>query len=347
MSLNGIYLGLVEKNNDPEGLGRLKVRVPTVYGILGGTVGAIPVDLLPWALPMGLPAGGSNTSGGFSMLPDIGDQVAVQFLDGEPEKPTWQWLMQNRNQAQTLRLHQYVANDNQTGAPARTILTRNGHSLEIRPEKVTLTTAEGQQVLLQTSQAEGGGAAALQTPKGQAVRISDLNQNMVLQALDAIVASGKKVMVNAPTSALIKTERLTLMAGSSMIVVEGNTISITTASGAAMIVDADGNVAVNSAGGASVSIENDKVQIGEPLGTGAVIEAGKISINAPQCVMNTSAFSIGTGEGSPVFLLTADAIAYFLGHTHTNGNEGSPTGPPIPTNPLFPLNSASQTVQTT
>lgn len=346
MDLTGIYLGTVEKNNDPEGLGRLKVRVPMVYGILGGTVGAIPVDLLPWALPMGLPAGGSNASGGLSMLPDIGDQVAVQFLDGEPEKPTWQWLMQNRKQAQTLKLHQYYADGNQAGAPARTIFTRNGHSLEIRPESVILTTSEGQQLILQPSFSPAGGAAALQTPKGQSITISDLNQNMVLQALDALVASAKKVMINAPTSTMVKTERLTIMAGTSIISVQGKTISIITASGASILVDDSGNVSINSANGASVSVENDRVQIGESQGTGIVIENGKVSINAPNCVMNTSAFSIGTGTGNPVFLLTAEAIAWFLGHTHTNGDQGSPTGPPIVTDPLFPQNSASQTVQT-
>jgi hypothetical protein len=329
-------------------LGRIKVRVPTVYGIQGNVIGAIPVDDLPWALPMGLPAGGSNASGGLSMLPEVGDQVAVQFLDGEPEKPVWQWLMQTQKQAKTLKLHQYTADTHGgAGSPARTILTRYGHSLELRPESITLTTQEGQQLLLETSTSSAGGAAALQTPKGQGVTASDLSESVVIQALKTAVMSAKKVMLNAPTSALVKTERFTLLAGTSTISVQGSTILITTGSGAHLVIDKSGNVAISSAGGASISLENDKVQLGEPKGTGIVIENGKLSINAIQFVLNSAAFSVGTAIGYPVLMLTPQMAAWLLGHSHTNGNLGFPTGPPITMDSRFPVDSASLRMQTT
>src|SRR3954470_6030472 len=100
MDLQGCFIGIVEKVDDPEKLGRVKVRVPHAYGIFGTEVGAVPLDDLPWALPAGLPAGGSSASGGASWLPEPGDQVVVQFLDHEPEKPIWSWLMQTRSQSQ-------------------------------------------------------------------------------------------------------------------------------------------------------------------------------------------------------------------------------------------------------
>jgi hypothetical protein len=347
MSLTGIYLGVVEKVGDPEKLGRIKVRVPTVYGIQGDQIGAVTVDNLPWALPMGLPAGGTNASGGLSMLPEVGDQVAVQFLDGEPEKPVWQWLMQTQDQAKTLKLHQYEDVGGTAGSAARAILTRNGHSLEIRPEKVTLTTAEGQQVLLQTSQSAAGGAAALQTPKGQSVTANDLSQSIVIQALDAAIVSGKKVILNAPTSTLVKTERLTLMAGTSMISVQGGTILVTTASGATLVIDEDGNVSLSSADGSALSLETGKVQLSEATGTGSIVlEPGKVSINAPQFVVNSAAFSVGTAMGWPVLLLSPQMLAWLIGHTHTNGDMGSPTGPPIVTDSEFPTDAASLTMRT-
>ena len=346
MNLTGLYLGRVEKVGDSERLGRIKVRVPSVYGIQGSVVGAIPVDDLPWALPMGLPAGGSNDSGGFSMLPAIGDQVAVQFLDGEPEKPVWQWLAQTQGQAKTLQLHQYQATaQGDAGSPARAILTRYGHSLEIRPESVSLTTSEGQQVLLQTSKL--GGAAVLQTPKGQGITVNDVTELIRIQALNVALLSAAKIILNAPTSTLLKTERLTIMAGTSLITVQGNTVLFSTNSGASLLIDDDGNIAISSAGGASLSIENDKVQLGEPFGNGLVIENGKISINGQQMVINTEAFAVGTAAGYSVLLLTPQMLAWLVGHTHTNGNHGSPTGPPIVTDPLFPTDSASKTMQTT
>jgi len=342
MRLTGVYLGVVEKVNDPDKLGRVKVRVPGVYGVASGAVGAVPIDELPWAIPMGMPAGGSSYSGGISMLPDIGDQVAVQFLDGEPEKPVWQGLMQNRKQAETLKLHEYEQSAG-VGFPDRAVFTRYGHSLELKPDKVTLTTNEGQQVLLQNSTSATGGTAGLQTPAGQSLILNDLTQNTVLQALQAAVISAKKVILNAPTSTLIKTERLTLLAGSSMILVQGQQISINTASGAAVIIDPDGNISINSAAGASLSLENDKVQLGEPLGTGMVIESGKLSCNSPQAVFNTSAFAVGTGALYAPIMLTPEALSWFLTHTHNSSAPGAPTGPPLM---QFPLTAASTTMRT-
>ena len=348
MNLFGLYVGIVEKNSDPEKLGRLKVRVPHVYGIAGSVVGAIPMDELPWAIPMGLPAGGSSASGGMDWLPGPGDQVAIQFLDGEPEKPVWSWLMQTQSQAKALKLHQYDTNaKGEVGSPNRGLLTRYSSSVELKSDKVTLTTREGQQALLQTSQSTTGGTAALQTPKGQSVTLNDLSDSVVIQALESAVVSGKRVILNAPTSALVKTERFTLLAGTSIVSVQGNTITITTESGATLVIDETGNVAISSAGGSSIALETGKVMLGETGGTGLVLETGLLSINAPACVMNTAAFSIGTAVGFPLLMVTPQTRAWIMWHTHTNGNNGSPTGPPIPIDPDFPVNSASTRVRTT
>ena len=345
MSLTGIYLGVVEKVGDPEKLGRLKVRVPTVYGIQGDQIGAVTVDNLPWALPMGMPAGGSDASGGLSMLPEVGDQVAVQFLDGEPEKPVWQWLMQTQKQARDLQLHQYVSDNGTAGSAARAILTRYGHSLEIKPEKVTLTTGEGQQVLLQNSKSGSGGTAALQTPKGQSVTVNDVSESIVVQALAAAIVSAKSVLLNAPTSTLIKTGRFSLMVGTTMITIQGKTIVITSQSGASFIIDDSGNISLNAASGSSLSLETSKAQLSEPTGTGSVVcEAGKVSVNAPQFVVNTAAFSVGTSMGWPVVLMSPDALVWFMTHTHTSGEAGTPTSPP---NMPFPTDAISLTMRTT
>jgi hypothetical protein len=345
MGLIGIYLGIVEKVGDPEKLGRLKVRVPTVYGIQGDQIGAVTVDNLPWALPMGLPAGGSDASGGLSMLPEIGDQVAVQFLDGEPEKPVWQWLMQTQKQAKDLQLHQYVSDNGTAGNSARAILTRYGHSLELRSDKLTLTTAEGQQVLLQTSKSASGGTAALQTPKGQGVTVNDVSESIVLQALASAIISAKSVILNAPTSALIKTERLSLAVGTIMLTIQSGSITIMAQSGASVIIDDSGNISLSAASGANLSLETGKAQLSEPTGTGSVVcEAGKVSVNAPQFVVNTAAFSVGTSMGWPVVLMSPSALAWFMAHTHSNGNNGSPTGPSIMP---YPTDGQSLTMRTT
>jgi hypothetical protein len=64
------YLGLVEDNNDPEKLGRVRVRVAP-YADLN-------TDELPWASPMLGSYGNISTAGGLN-IPELGAQVRVSF----------------------------------------------------------------------------------------------------------------------------------------------------------------------------------------------------------------------------------------------------------------------------
>lgn len=64
------YLGTVEDNNDPEKLGRVRVRV-AVYADLA-------TDDLPWASPLLGSHGNSQFSGGLN-IPEIGSQVRISF----------------------------------------------------------------------------------------------------------------------------------------------------------------------------------------------------------------------------------------------------------------------------
>ena len=337
-NLLGVYGGVVEENRDPEKLGRVKVRVPAVYG----TAEEIPTDRLPWALPRGTPFGNSYDSGGISWLPAIGDTVWTTFLDGEPEKPLWEWGMGPKKSRDNLLLHEY--SETQNGYPSRAILSRYGHSLEIKPDKVTLTTKEGQQLVLSMTDSENSGSVILSTPSGQSIRVSDLDANIVLQALESITASGRKVLINAPTSTTLKTGRLSITVGGVMVVIQEGTVQINTGSGATFGIDAEGNIVLMGASGASLSLEEAKVQLGEATGTGVVFESGKTSINSQQLVLNTSACAIGTAAKYPVLMLTPALMSWLLTHSHSNGNNGSPTGPPIMP---WPTDSASQTLRTT
>ncbi len=80
----GILRGVVVDNNDPDKLGRLKIRVPAAYGDQ-------PADSLPWAWPC-FPYGGAKDMCSFA-LPEIGAGVYVIFQnnDGEPDTtyPVW------------------------------------------------------------------------------------------------------------------------------------------------------------------------------------------------------------------------------------------------------------------
>lgn len=73
-----IYKGIVENVDDPDNLGRLQVKVPQVYGD----------DLYEyWALPKMF----AGKSIGSFMIPNKGDFVWVQFENGDPRYPVWEY----------------------------------------------------------------------------------------------------------------------------------------------------------------------------------------------------------------------------------------------------------------
>lgn len=174
----------MEDVRDPAGLGRVKARVPHVYGPATGGLSLNTRDI-PWALPAGLPAGLGAASGGISWLPEIGDQVWVRFLDGEPEKPVWEWANQSVKGAETLGLHQY---DEATHLPIRALMTRYGHALEFTEASLIATTGRGYALLLDNGDlGPPSGTVTLRTPGGQVVHLDDLNELLSVVAKDILL----------------------------------------------------------------------------------------------------------------------------------------------------------------
>ena len=84
MNTTGIWPGIVVANNDPERLGRVKVRTPH-YGA-ANSVYQIADAELPWAFPC-VPVVG--TGSGFAMIPQVGSGVWITFLRGNLKYPIW------------------------------------------------------------------------------------------------------------------------------------------------------------------------------------------------------------------------------------------------------------------
>lgn len=76
MNLENIYMGVVEDNNDPLKIGRVKVRVSTLYN-------DIKVEDIPYAYPLG------GLGGKSFQLPKIGSIVNILFLSDDIYSPCY------------------------------------------------------------------------------------------------------------------------------------------------------------------------------------------------------------------------------------------------------------------
>lgn len=77
LSKIGLYRGRVEYVKDPLKIGRAKIRVPLIHGIINNRSSYISTEDLPWASPC-FPIGGGFDHGTF-ILPEVGDTVYVAF----------------------------------------------------------------------------------------------------------------------------------------------------------------------------------------------------------------------------------------------------------------------------
>jgi hypothetical protein len=306
----GTYLGTVEENKDPEKLGRVKVRVPHVFGFAGGPAGAIGLDDLPWAIPAGMPAGGSSASGGISWLPESGDQVFVRFLDGEPEKPVWEWGGQSQPQGQKLALHEYEDDDGQVGDPSRSALTRYGHTIEFHDGGVFAVTDNGNLFNLDDD-LDGGllnvnedlifNIGSQWSAVGDSIDFDIIKSvrikagtalSMVCEDLAAAIETD--IIVNAGNS-------ITVMVGEDATVtvsIEDGTVSISDGSGSVFAMDGDGSLAMLSPNGTTTSVEDGKITLVVPNGASVIVEEDKVSVNAQQLMANVGSAVIGNDTAS-------------------------------------------------
>lgn len=315
---HGPYVGTVESNKDPEKLGRVKVSVPHVFGIPDTATGGVGINDLPWAIPAGLPAGGSAQSGGVDWLPEPGDQVLVFFLDGEPEKPVWMWMMQTIDQAKAYKIYNYGVGT-PVGNPTRAGLTRYGHTFEINSGSVLMSTSTGYQaVLLAGDRFLFNGQARISTPRGHLFEFDDQNNLLTLN-------------VTGDCQQNIGGQWLSISDSVDFTTVTGD-FSVT--SGRNFTADVLDDVEITSGGKGSMSF-GTTLNL-DALGDVTAVSGAQMQLTSAALFQITAPFiNIGASPVEPAVLgqrLTQLFNVFFLwcaGHTHSNGNDGSPTGPPI------------------
>src|SRR5262245_29509937 len=164
----GKYRGFVASNEDPDQLGRLQLRIPSVLG----------TEVTDWALPC-LPFGGTAGLGWF-VIPEQNAQVWVEFEEGELRRPIWVgtfWQKSGDTPA-----------DAQKTPPTTSLLqTSAGHILQLddedNKEKIRLHHAGGAELLIDengtiTITDQAGNAITLDADQEQ-ISIADTNHNAI------------------------------------------------------------------------------------------------------------------------------------------------------------------------
>lgn len=169
----GVAVGIVTANDDPEGLGRVRVTYPWRES----------EDESYWAR-IATPMAGAEM--GTYFLPEVGDEVLVAFDSGDIDHPYILGALWNGEQP--------PPEDNADGTNAvRTIRSRSGHEITLDDAdtggKIEITTSGGHKVILND------------TSGSEKVSIEDTRNNRI--EFDAVqgaldISSGTKISVNAP-----------------------------------------------------------------------------------------------------------------------------------------------------
>jgi uncharacterized protein involved in type VI secretion and phage assembly len=212
----GKYRGFVVDNEDPQGLGRIKLTVPSVLGEATSD----------WALPAVAYGGGADF--GTLFVPPVGAQVLAEFLEGDPSAPVW---------AATFWRQTSEVPGEYTGPSTKIVKTESGHVLTFEDrdgeEQITLHSAADAEMVMDpngtVSLTDSGGAKVVLNAESSEVLIEDANGNSMLMSSSGISctdANGNEIKSSASGIDL---------KSSAVVNIEGSMVTVAGAGGEPLI----------------------------------------------------------------------------------------------------------------
>jgi hypothetical protein len=168
------YIGRVEDNNDPDKLGRCKIRVFGVFGL------DIPTNDLPWATT---DANFTGSSIGGLVIPTVGTLVRVRFENNEVYNPIYTTKVGNKGKLTSERNEDYPDSMIMFETEEGEFFKINRKSMEStyrHSTGVQITIGSSGQVTIDTSSVEGEGSFELKA-KGD-IKLKSDTGSIVLDA---------------------------------------------------------------------------------------------------------------------------------------------------------------------
>lgn len=191
--INGLQIGVVVSNEDPDGEHRVRVKMPLVDDEEEGT----------WARVAAVDAGNDR---GFFFRPEIGDEVVLGFLNDDPRQAVMLGMLHSSAKAAPLQ----GSDDNHE----KVYQSRSKMKLYFDDEKkvMRLETPAGNKLTL--------------SEEDKAIEIEDQNNNKITMTQDGIkIESSKAIVLKAGTE-------LTIESGTSLSIKGGSNLKLEGTSGA-------------------------------------------------------------------------------------------------------------------
>ncbi|HWH11056.1 MAG TPA: VgrG-related protein [Solirubrobacteraceae bacterium] len=200
-----IVVGIVTNNNDPNGLGRVRVKYP-----------GLDPDHEGWWARLTAPSAGTNR--GLMMMPVVGDEVVLAFEHDSTEHP---YVLGSVWNGQALPQTLFQADGS--------FSLRSDHQLIARAAEL-ITVAGEQAVALSSGTDMSLKATGQLTAEAQTTASLKADTALTLQGIESVKLTGAQVVVEAEAAGQVK-------AGASLQIQAGGSLQIT---GAAIQIQADG-----------------------------------------------------------------------------------------------------------
>ncbi len=294
--LNAMYVGIVEDTNDPRGLGRIKVRIPSLHGVNKSQAYFMPTKQIPWASPA-LLNGGTNDMGQY-IIPAKGSQVMITFQLDSFNKPVYMGTVPSNigngtkhyNDNNAIYNGDYVdINDNDrikdlSGSSSRAVgASKQTHKQKMTTGKTIIyKSLKGATVMIDDS--DGAENISFMDASGQVLQLGNSSGNALPRRGNRTTPSSKASnymsLRNGQGDAVAITKgKVHIKTGNNEYLdLSNGKVELSTSSDDTLIMK-DGDIILTNSGGDKVTLKNGKIEVTNSNGDKVTLDNGKINLN--------------------------------------------------------------------